>query len=132
MAQIEHPPKSSIGVSLKCSILSIFRLAVINIKIPTNQRKSPNSTAGPLILLLVSTRTASLTKPFGTKKTNAVRQVKKLMNYYFLPSSFYAYFKQLSSLLWSITFYERPYLYLGLSVSPLAIRFSRVLEVHLR
>ena len=65
--QIEHPPKISIGVSLKYSIWFVIGFAVINNQIPMNRRNSLNSSAGTLIILMASKIITFLTNALGNK-----------------------------------------------------------------
>ena len=87
LTRIEHLLKISIRFSLKWSPRFFSRFAVIGSQIPMNRRNSPKARLGPLIPLLVSTRTTS-SKKLDRKKTNAVRWVKTLMDYLFFPWSF--------------------------------------------
>ena len=71
--QIYHPPKISLGISLKCSVQFVPWFSVINLQIPMNSSNSKNSSKGPLIIPLVSTTMTLLKKPFGRKRGGYVR-----------------------------------------------------------
>ena len=73
LTQIEHPLKISIWFSLKYSACFVPDFYVINTQISINQRNSPKSRSGTLIILLVSTRMTSSTIVLGRKRKNAVR-----------------------------------------------------------
>ena len=72
LTHIDHPQIISIGFSLKYSAQFVPGFAVTNSQIPMNQRNSPKSISGPLLILLISTRMTSSTKVVGRKRKNSV------------------------------------------------------------
>ena len=68
-----HQPKRSIWVSLKYSVWFVPGFLFTNRQILMNWGNSPNSSVGPLIILLVFITTTSLSKTFGMKRKNYVR-----------------------------------------------------------
>ena len=71
LTQIENLLKIYIEFLLKYSVQFMTGFDVINIHIPMNRSNLTNSIAGPLIILLFSTRMTSTTKVFGRKSKNA-------------------------------------------------------------